>query len=142
MRNRRDAMPPVALRRSHFGRETFGQLRSIDVEIIEIQTPETLTALRSEWDALLESCPQATIFQSWAWNEAWWHCLGEGQQAQRPGNGQPGEHGPTVADQRQHLVSIGARPRPGRPPPRGAGPPPPPRRAGPPRRRRRSPESQ
>jgi CelD/BcsL family acetyltransferase involved in cellulose biosynthesis len=50
------------------------------MEIIEVQTPETLTTLRAEWDALLEGCPQATIFQSWEWNEAWWHTLGQRQQ--------------------------------------------------------------
>jgi CelD/BcsL family acetyltransferase involved in cellulose biosynthesis len=48
------------------------------MEISEVHTTEGLTALRGDWDALLEACPEATVFQSWEWNEAWWRTFGAG----------------------------------------------------------------
>lgn len=32
--------------------------------------------LHDEWDALLAVSPQATVYQSWEWNEAWWRAFG------------------------------------------------------------------
>src|SRR5919109_4674968 len=52
--------------------------RSLSMEIIEEHTTEGLVALRDDWNALLEACPEATIFQSWEWNEAWWRAFGAG----------------------------------------------------------------
>jgi CelD/BcsL family acetyltransferase involved in cellulose biosynthesis len=46
------------------------------MEIVETRTAAALTALQDEWNELLEQCNRATIFQSWEWNEAWWHHLG------------------------------------------------------------------
>ena len=49
------------------------------MRIVETRTAEAFTALRGEWDALLERCDRATIFQSWEWNEAWWRHFGRGK---------------------------------------------------------------
>jgi CelD/BcsL family acetyltransferase involved in cellulose biosynthesis len=46
------------------------------MEIVETRTAAAFTALRDEWNALLAWCDRATIFQSWEWNEAWWHHFG------------------------------------------------------------------
>ncbi len=48
------------------------------MEIIEAHTTEGLVALRDDWNALLEACPEATVFQSWEWNVAWWRAFGAG----------------------------------------------------------------
>lgn len=42
------------------------------LEVIESHSGEAFDALRGEWDALLEACGSATIYQTWEWNEAWW----------------------------------------------------------------------
>lgn len=49
------------------------------MEIIEARDPEVFDRLRPEWDALLARCERATIYQSWEWNEAWWHAYGRGK---------------------------------------------------------------
>ncbi len=46
------------------------------MEIVETRTAAAFTALRDEWNELLAWCDRATIFQSWEWNEAWWHHFG------------------------------------------------------------------
>ena len=48
------------------------------MEIIEAHTTEGFVALRDDWNALLEACPEATVFQSWEWNVAWWRAFGAG----------------------------------------------------------------
>ena len=35
-----------------------------------------LARLAPEWQALADSCPTATVFQTWEWNEAWWRSYG------------------------------------------------------------------
>ncbi|MGH8064690.1 MAG: GNAT family N-acetyltransferase [Candidatus Entotheonellia bacterium] len=49
------------------------------MKIVETRTAEALTALRDEWNELLERCDRATIFLSWEWNEAWWRYFGHGK---------------------------------------------------------------
>lgn len=38
--------------------------------------PESLAAAAGEWDDLLRRCPQATVFQSLEWTDAWWRAYG------------------------------------------------------------------
>lgn len=42
------------------------------LHIMELRHAEALTGLRDEWNALLEHCERATLYQTWEWNEAWW----------------------------------------------------------------------
>jgi CelD/BcsL family acetyltransferase involved in cellulose biosynthesis len=49
------------------------------MEIVETRSSKGFTALRDEWNELLTQCDRATIFQSWEWNEAWWHHFGSGK---------------------------------------------------------------
>jgi CelD/BcsL family acetyltransferase involved in cellulose biosynthesis len=42
------------------------------LEVIESHSADAFNRLRAEWDALLESCNSATVYQTWEWNEAWW----------------------------------------------------------------------
>jgi len=51
----------------------------LGMEIVETRSSRGFTALRGEWNELLTQCDQATIFQSWEWNEAWWHHFGSGK---------------------------------------------------------------
>lgn len=50
-----------------------------ELEVDEITTTQGLEALRDEWSALLDVCPEATPFQSPEWLLAWWHALGAGE---------------------------------------------------------------
>jgi CelD/BcsL family acetyltransferase involved in cellulose biosynthesis len=42
------------------------------LEIIESRGSDAFTSLKGEWEALLQQCERATIYQTWEWNEAWW----------------------------------------------------------------------
>jgi CelD/BcsL family acetyltransferase involved in cellulose biosynthesis len=41
----------------------------------EARTADAFHALRQEWDALVARCPQATLYQTFDWNEAWWNAF-------------------------------------------------------------------
>lgn len=47
------------------------------LRVIEEAGPGSLSALREEWDALVEDAVEATIFQTWEWNDAWWREFGQ-----------------------------------------------------------------
>lgn len=49
------------------------------MEVRESHDLHSLTALRKEWDSLLDRCGDATIYQTWEWNEAWWRSFGRGK---------------------------------------------------------------
>jgi len=38
----------------------------------EARTTEAFQALRRDWEALVDRCPQATLYQTFDWNESWW----------------------------------------------------------------------
>lgn len=40
--------------------------------VAEARTADAFHSLRTEWDALVERCPHATLYQTFDWNEAWW----------------------------------------------------------------------
>jgi len=42
------------------------------LKVTEERDGATLTALRSEWEALTDRVPGATVYQTWEWNDAWW----------------------------------------------------------------------
>jgi CelD/BcsL family acetyltransferase involved in cellulose biosynthesis len=42
------------------------------LHVEEARTTEAFHALRVEWEALVERCPHATLYQTFDWNEAWW----------------------------------------------------------------------
>ncbi|HZT41365.1 MAG TPA: GNAT family N-acetyltransferase [Chthonomonadaceae bacterium] len=42
------------------------------MRIVEIRKREAVTQLREAWCALQAQCPDATPYQTWEWNEAWW----------------------------------------------------------------------
>jgi len=42
----------------------------------------SLSALREEWDALVEEAADATIYQTWEWNDAWWHAFSRDKRLQ------------------------------------------------------------
>lgn len=42
-------------------------------------TPEHWTQLRDEWNRLADENPDASVFQRFEWNEAWWRAFGETQ---------------------------------------------------------------
>lgn len=46
------------------------------VDIQEIHDRDGIQTLQSEWNRLVDECPQATIYQTWEWNEAWWRTFG------------------------------------------------------------------
>lgn len=46
------------------------------LRITEVTDSATLAEIRGDWDALVDRAPQATIYQTWAWNEAWWQVFG------------------------------------------------------------------
>ena len=45
------------------------------LHVVEVRTTEALQSLRVEWDALVERCPRATLYQTFDWNEAWWRAF-------------------------------------------------------------------
>lgn len=47
------------------------------IEVVE--TPDRLAALREEWSALWDRCPDATPFQTPEWGLSWWQHLGRGR---------------------------------------------------------------
>lgn len=47
-------------------------MERLGLEVIESHGNDVLNTLRSEWEALLQHCQRATIYQTWDWNEAWW----------------------------------------------------------------------
>jgi CelD/BcsL family acetyltransferase involved in cellulose biosynthesis len=49
------------------------------VKLTETRDPAALTALREEWDALVGRAEQATIYQTWEWNDAWWRAYARGK---------------------------------------------------------------
>jgi CelD/BcsL family acetyltransferase involved in cellulose biosynthesis len=49
------------------------------LEVREVTDATALTALRSEWDALLARAADPTPFQSFEWQATWWRHLGRGQ---------------------------------------------------------------
>ncbi len=46
------------------------------MRIVEISEREALNTLERQWRALQAQCPQATPFQTWEWNAAWWRHFG------------------------------------------------------------------
>lgn len=46
------------------------------MRIVEFREAEAVTSLRVEWQALQARCPEATPYQTWEWNEAWWRHFG------------------------------------------------------------------
>lgn len=53
--------------------------RGASLEVTEVTSGRELEALRPEWDALWQRCPDATPFQSPDWLLAWWNHLGRGE---------------------------------------------------------------
>lgn len=49
------------------------------MRVIVHRTPEWPRTLRDEWRALFEVDSNATPFQSWEWNSAWWNVYGRGR---------------------------------------------------------------
>src|SRR5262249_11304035 len=43
---------------------------------VEVKDSEAVTRLRETWRALQGQCPDATPYQTWEWNEAWWRHYG------------------------------------------------------------------
>ena len=46
------------------------------IRIVEVDEREALKMLERQWQALQAQCPQATPFQTWEWNAAWWRHFG------------------------------------------------------------------
>jgi len=44
-----------------------------------ISDPADLARLASHWDRLVTACPNASIFQTWEWVDAWWRHFGKGR---------------------------------------------------------------
>jgi CelD/BcsL family acetyltransferase involved in cellulose biosynthesis len=49
------------------------------VRVVEVREADGVRRLRAEWQALQAQCPDATPFQTWEWNEAWWQQFGTGK---------------------------------------------------------------
>lgn len=47
-----------------------------DLTIGLIDSPETWSALEPFWDALVETTPGASVFQTYAYLRTWWECVG------------------------------------------------------------------
>jgi CelD/BcsL family acetyltransferase involved in cellulose biosynthesis len=45
-----------------------------------VTDPAEFLALEPAWRALAERCPDATVFQTWEWNRAWWAAFGQHRQ--------------------------------------------------------------
>src|SRR5262245_32243775 len=45
----------------------------------ELDAPDALEKLRSEWDALLARAPAAGLFDTWEWRAVWWRHYGAGR---------------------------------------------------------------
>jgi CelD/BcsL family acetyltransferase involved in cellulose biosynthesis len=43
--------------------------------VTELDTGAQLHALQTDWDALVERAPTATVYQTWEWNDAWWQAF-------------------------------------------------------------------
>lgn len=50
-----------------------------ELEVDEIIATDALEAVRGDWEALFERCPEATPFQSPDWLLSWWHAVGVGE---------------------------------------------------------------
>ena len=46
------------------------------LRIVEAGGPNALSVLQHRWQTLQAQCPQATPFQTWEWNAAWWRHFG------------------------------------------------------------------
>jgi CelD/BcsL family acetyltransferase involved in cellulose biosynthesis len=49
------------------------------LQIVEVTDAAGLTALRREWQTLVERSPRATLFQTWEWQSTWWQHCGSGR---------------------------------------------------------------
>jgi CelD/BcsL family acetyltransferase involved in cellulose biosynthesis len=49
------------------------------VEIVEVADPNAIAAMRDDWNDLVDRSVNATIYQSWEWNDAWWKWFGRGK---------------------------------------------------------------
>src|SRR5947209_17193685 len=54
-------------------------MQSQPLTVVESRSGGAITALRTEWNALLDRCERATVFQTWEWNQAWWRAFGRGK---------------------------------------------------------------
>ena len=50
-----------------------------DLQIRVLQTLAELEVLRADWEALLATLPNASIFSSWEWLAPWWRAFGDSQ---------------------------------------------------------------
>jgi len=70
------------------------------VRIVEVRERDGVALLQEEWRALQARCPEATPFQTWEWNEAWWRHFGARKRLRlllfRAGRGGPGGAGELV----------------------------------------------
>ena len=46
------------------------------LQVVEVGGQDALNILREEWQTLQAQCPDATPFQTWEWNAAWWRHFG------------------------------------------------------------------
>ena len=49
------------------------------MDVAETHDPSAIAALCEEWTDLVERSENATIYQTWEWNEAWWRVYGQGK---------------------------------------------------------------
>lgn len=96
----------------------------VRLKIVEIREQEGVAALQQEWQALQAHCPDATPYQTWEWNEAWWRHFGSRKRLRlllfktvAPGNpeaaenaGGPGSHRRSVGDRRPGEKLVGIAP--------------------------------
>ncbi len=54
------------------------QTGTAQLQTADLRSAAGLAALETEWQTLAASCAEATVFQTWEWNAAWWKHFGKG----------------------------------------------------------------
>ncbi len=53
------------------------QEKTAGMQVSDIRRAAKMTALAPEWQRLAALCPEATVFQTYEWNAAWWRHFGK-----------------------------------------------------------------